>query len=347
MLSHIRNLVFEGGGVKGIAYVGALERLEEEKILQNIIRVGGTSAGAINAVLLALDYSGEEVREILWEMDFRKFMDGARNPVVGVWRLFREFGWFKGDYFKNWIRKKIAEKTGNPDTTFRQLKAMKEAKGFRDLYIVGTNLSTSYSEVFSHEEGHHPDMAIAEAVRISMSIPLFFRSVKPESGDCYVDGGLLRNYPVRLFDRKAYVDTHFEIREHHEKANGLRKAEDPRGDLVYNQETLGFRLDKKEEIEVFCRGEAPVHHPVPNLIAYLGRLVNAIMEDQQNRHLASDDWHRTIYIDTGKIETTQFDLSNQDKNGLVTNGRIGVMEYLDWYEKDETARNRPRQTVTT
>ncbi len=43
-----RKLVFEGGGVKGIAYVGAMEILEENQILQNIHRVGGTSAGAIN-----------------------------------------------------------------------------------------------------------------------------------------------------------------------------------------------------------------------------------------------------------------------------------------------------------
>ena len=50
-----RNLIFEGGGVKGIAYSGALAVLEQRGILRRIKRVGGASAGAINASLLALD----------------------------------------------------------------------------------------------------------------------------------------------------------------------------------------------------------------------------------------------------------------------------------------------------
>jgi len=59
-MSQFRNLVFEGGGVKGIAYVGAMEVLEEKGILGDVRRVGGTSAGAINAVLLAAGYSNDE-----------------------------------------------------------------------------------------------------------------------------------------------------------------------------------------------------------------------------------------------------------------------------------------------
>ncbi len=55
-----QNLVFEGGGVKGIGYVGALEVLDGKGILPSITRVGGTSAGAITAFLLGLDYSNAE-----------------------------------------------------------------------------------------------------------------------------------------------------------------------------------------------------------------------------------------------------------------------------------------------
>ena len=59
-----KNLIFEGGGVKGVAYVGALEALQERKILNNVKRVGGTSAGAINAVLIALGFTLKEIEEI-------------------------------------------------------------------------------------------------------------------------------------------------------------------------------------------------------------------------------------------------------------------------------------------
>ncbi len=58
---HFKNLVFEGGGVKGIAYVGALEVLEKEGILGSIERVAGTSAGAMVAVLVALGYTATEL----------------------------------------------------------------------------------------------------------------------------------------------------------------------------------------------------------------------------------------------------------------------------------------------
>ena len=45
MAYQFRNLVFEGGGVKGIAYVGAMDVLQKNGVLKNIQRVGGTSAG--------------------------------------------------------------------------------------------------------------------------------------------------------------------------------------------------------------------------------------------------------------------------------------------------------------
>ena len=67
---HFRNLVFEGGGVKGIAYVGALEVLDKEGILRNIERVAGTSAGAMVAVLVGLGYTTKEISDILWDINF-------------------------------------------------------------------------------------------------------------------------------------------------------------------------------------------------------------------------------------------------------------------------------------
>ena len=72
-----RNLVFEGGGVKGIAYVGAMNVLEKEEILKNIVRVGGTSAGSINAVLFAAGFSNQEMLKVLNKLDFNDFNDDS------------------------------------------------------------------------------------------------------------------------------------------------------------------------------------------------------------------------------------------------------------------------------
>ena len=50
----IKNLVFEGAGIRGIAYSGAIAELENRHLLGRIERVGGTSAGAITALLLSI-----------------------------------------------------------------------------------------------------------------------------------------------------------------------------------------------------------------------------------------------------------------------------------------------------
>ena len=70
MVYHFRNLVFEGGGVKGIAYVGAMQFLKKKGVLKNIQRVGGTSAGAINATLFALGFTNTETKKILKNLNF-------------------------------------------------------------------------------------------------------------------------------------------------------------------------------------------------------------------------------------------------------------------------------------
>jgi NTE family protein len=199
MAYHFRNLVFEGGGVKGIAYVGAMQVLEEEGILQDIKRVGGTSAGAINATLFALGFTNIQVRNILKKLDFNNFMDDSWGAVRDTNRLVNRFGWYKGDFFHEWISGHIKKKLGGPYATFEDLKE----DGKPDLYVYGTNLSTRFGEVFSHE--HTPKMRIADAVRISMSIPLFFSAVRNARDDVYVDGGVLNNYPVKLFDREKYI----------------------------------------------------------------------------------------------------------------------------------------------
>ncbi|MBW1861215.1 MAG: patatin-like phospholipase family protein [Deltaproteobacteria bacterium] len=75
MKYHFRNLVFEGGGVKGIAYVGAMDVLKKKEVLQGIQRVGGTSAGAINATLFALGFTNAQTLAILNKLNFKNLMD--------------------------------------------------------------------------------------------------------------------------------------------------------------------------------------------------------------------------------------------------------------------------------
>jgi NTE family protein len=338
---HFRNLVFEGGGVKGIAYAGVLQMLETKGILAGINRVGGTSAGAINALLLGLGCSLPEIEDILKKLDFKSFLDSSWGFVGDSKRLLTEFGWYKGDAFRAWVASIINEKTGNSESTFNDIASQKANRGFRDLYFVGTNLSTGFGEVFSSE--HTPRMCVADAIRISMSIPLFFAAKKGARGDIYVDGGLLDNYPIKLFDRKKYVDQYYRVPDYYGSHNEQLK-EDGRevSPYVYNQETLGFRLDSAREIAMFRDNAEPVHEEIATFPAYIKALVGCIMEGQANQHLHSDDWQRTIYVDTIGVGTTDFDLTDEKKKALVVSGTACTEQYFAWYDDPRNeAANRP------
>jgi len=331
-----QNLILEGGGVKGIAYVGALEVLEELGIMKNIKRVGGTSAGAINAVLLALKFKLTDMRQILWNLEFKNFMDDSWGVVRDTARLLERFGWYKGDFFKAWMGNLISEKTGNPNSTFDEFRN----KGFLDLYLVGTNLSTGFFQVYSRE--HTPRMRVVDAVRISMSFPLFFTSVRDDREDVYVDGGVLNNYPIKLFDRKKYIKTGAHAREtdYYKKANATKPVTS--SEYAYNMETLGFRLDSRKEIAVFRDGAEPQHAHIKDFFDYVKALLGTLMKVQENQHLHSDDWQRTIYIDTLDVGTLDFKLSDEIKQQLVEQGRKGTETYFTWFDTaDKPPVNRP------
>jgi NTE family protein len=343
MAYHFNNLVFEGGGVKGIAYVGALEVLEKEGILQNVKRVAGTSAGAMMAVLVGLRYTADEVKEILWNLNFKKFMDSSFGIVRDTKRLLEEFGWYKGDYFRNLMADLIKRKTGNGEITFDQLADMHQ---FREIYLVGANLSTGTSETFCHGDDYG-GMKVADAARISMSIPLFFASVKErgQEDQFYVDGGLLDNYSIKTFDREHFVDDKIRnIRrtDYYDKINKRKslKLQLAGDQYIYNKETLGFRLDAKEDISMYLNHKATIRNKITSFFTYSKALVTTLIDFQDNVHLHSDDWQRTVYIDTLGVRAIDFDISDSKKQKLVESGRQYTEDYLKWYNGDEDKANK-------
>jgi NTE family protein len=289
-----KNLIFEGGGVKGVAYVGALEVLDERGILPQVQRVGGASAGAITATLLALGMTSQALRELMLKLDFNQFKDG--NFLGDVERLFSKYGRYKGDSFLEFIETQIAQFTGSRNTTFEEMRS----RGFRELYVIGTDLSTHEYQVFSWEQTGN--VRVADAVRISMSIPLYFASMEHD-GDSFVDGGVLNNYPITLFDNTRY----------------LVEAEDRTLDCP-NAETLGFHLGK----HVLRRRE------IKNIEDYVVYLFETIL-DVQDDALWNDEasLRRTVSIDNLGIGTTDFDITIEQKEALIKQGREATTSYLE------------------
>jgi NTE family protein len=331
-----RNLVFEGGGIRGIAYVGALKALEKKGVLPGIERVGGTSAGAINAVLLGLGYTWEEIEFRLNSFDFEKIRDATRGFFPNVYRLAKKFGWYKGDYCLRTIAEFIHDKTGVTETTFKNVEDMRKERGFKLPYFLGTDISAGVSDIFSAE--HTPEMCVAEAVRISMSMPVFFASVRSDLGNVHVDGGVLDNYPIKLFDRWKYIDSKdYLVPDYYQRLNSQLEEQDlEASSYVFNKETLGFRLDTKEEISRFRDHEEPPQRKIKNVFQYSEALIRTVLDAQQSYHLHSDDWERTIYIDTLGVGTTDFHLDDEKKAGLIKSGYDCTMSYFDWYDSHKS-----------
>lgn len=304
-----KNLVFEGGGVKGIAYVGALDVLELSQITPQIVSVAGTSAGAITATMVALNYTAAEFTDIMMGLDFKKLEDGS--DLGGPIRLVERYGWFKGDYFLNLMQSYIEQKADDGRATFRDLM---EKGGFKDLYIFGTDLSQQAVQEFSYRQT--PDVAVADAVRISMSIPFFFEARHFEQdgqNNVYCDGGVLNNYPISTFDEQ-YTDTDADTGH-----TMLHRTP--------NAATLGFHLDN-------LNPRKP--HPINDVKRFAGSVFDALL-DIQNILLKTNagDERRTVFINDLGVSTTDFDLSDQLKWELIAQGRTATSEFL----------NKPRQEL--
>ena len=201
------NLCFEGGGVKGVAYCGALRVLEEEGVYpHHVRRVAGTSIGSLFAMLLALGYSSAELVELLRKTDLSQVLQDRRFGWLGAaWNMFRTFGLNPGSRLADFIGQCLVSHGGTADLTFRQLY---EQSG-RELCVPVCNVTRLETE-YCHPKTT-PELPVRVAVAMSMALPVLMRphritrsfrdstsSWKEE--ELYTDGGLLCNFPVHAFD---------------------------------------------------------------------------------------------------------------------------------------------------
>lgn len=298
----IKNLVFEGAGIRGIAYCGAIQEMETMNLMTGIEKVGGTSSGAIVAMMLSLGYTGRDIEGFIATTKFKKLNDGGFFFIGGINRLKKYFGWYKGKKAEKWLGKIIEAKTANADITFEEL----YLKGFKDLYVTGTSLTKQKPVIFSRET--YPKMKVRDAVRISMSIPLYFEPVfidsngkvlyhpKQKQGlDVFVDGGIIENFPIHIFD-KATPDLN----------------------------TIGFRMDHDAQIESDKIDRTLAEMEVGNLSEYFRAFYSIIVENLNRQNLTDIDWQRTISISDGNVQPRVRQLLKKEINILIENGRKAV-----------------------
>lgn len=321
------DLVLEGGGVKGIGLVGAVSALTEAGY--SFHRYAGTSAGAIVASFLAAGLDVVQLEHIMKAQCFADFEDEpglyAHLPALGeaVGLLFHE-GLFKGEKLHAWIEQMLADAGVH---TWADLKldddTLPEEERYKLVVIVSDvsrgrelRLPWDYRALL----GVDPDtQSVADAVRASASIPFFFRPFRLPAANALsdghgyelcVDGGMLSNYPIDLFDR----------------------VEHPRWP------TFGIKLSARQQVS-----RAPWWSDA-NPITFAKSLVTTLLDAHDQMHV-DDPYYasRTLFVDTTGFSSTDFHLDDEGKRTLFTNGRKAAETFLThWNEAKWRAEHPPR-----
>ena len=310
------NLVLEGGGMKGIAYAGALEVLDSLGISDSIERVAGTSSGAMNGMMYALGYSGKEIRHLNLNTNFGKYNQVGFPLIGGLIRVKKTYGYYKTDKLIEDLGKVMAAKGFSPDLTFEELYiAHQSGKNVKLLYLTGANLTDQKTEVFSHET--YPTMQVLDAIRISISIPMYFEAVfmQPdgslvEKNDAdsttkiMVDGGVLDNYPFFVFDTLVTVNS---------------------GDNSYykcNIHSLGIKLETDSSmLDIATR-------TIGKTGDFMGAFSELSSEHLNRRHLGPQQKLQTIFINTHNFNPKLKRQKKATKLRVMQYGRKAVFEYF-------------------
>ena len=361
----IENIVLEGGGPKGLVYAGALKVLENKGIMQTVKNVGGSSAGAINALIIGLGNTADRMQEILYEQNIGELTDLTEEDTTGRLGglikaraamsnlLFgsekKGRGLYLGDELQGWIRSIISARLQDAlalesdsssqryqlastlinqrDVTFADLAQL--GKLFPELSMKTMCFTgTNYTDKTLDVFNIYetPDMPVSLAIRISSSLPWFYESIK-YNGKEYIDGGCLDNYPMGIFDAPPF----------------LPKNRPKLTSGIYGQNlcTLGFKVETVDEIRriIWEGGQEDdtgavkkLLNGVRNKVVALCVGVDYIGADRACEQAVYGKYgQRTIQIPDLDYSTFNFDLTNKDKDKITQSGKDATMEWLSLY----------------
>jgi NTE family protein len=309
----VADLVLEGGGVKGIALVGAISVLEENGYRFN--RVAGTSAGAIVGALVAAGANGDELTELMESVDYRRFRDtdllDRLGPVGKGLSIILDEGIYEGAYLKDWLGEQL-EKFGV--RTFADL-ALDDAELDLDvnerykLVVNAADITTGrlVRLPFDYESEYSvpPNpILVVDAVRASMSIPFFFEPArlrdKHNIDHWLLDGGLLSNYPIDVFDRKPGATPRWP--------------------------TFGIKLSGRPD------AARPFMH-VRGAVSMGRAMVATAMSFFDHLHINEPGTiDRTIFVDTTDVSAIDFDIDRETRKRLYEAGRTAALSFLETWD---------------
>jgi predicted acylesterase/phospholipase RssA len=393
-------LAFEGGGGKGVTYLGAIQALEELKILpskefpdvKQIRGLSGASAGAITALVLALGYKSADV-ETLLKSDFKVFFDapkssyyrlvdlrddkktvgrdsGVTNSIfesrmlplklfgnfsVGVrlvsdllkpdgpilnalskdirsylYNLIYDRGLFPGFAVREFFHKILRNYYKNLDETNRSKVKSRppETMTFIELYSItglelaftGVNTTNAKSQIWSHRTT--PDFPVAEAVAISMNLPVLFKPVrvvnspKATLDGYWIDGGVQNNLPFHVFD---------ELED-----NENRGVEKGLSGLHSNVLALRLSPTKLSEADDITEAERLAEPYLKVFKAYISNLLDTILAPSEEAQFRTpDERNQTIELFTENLETADFSPPPEKSRSPIENAKKVVGKYFE------------------
>jgi NTE family protein len=292
--------VFEGGGVRGIGIVGALSVFEGWGYTWE--RVAGSSVGAVIAAAIAAGYTARDMKKILMETNFSRFMDRDRLqsiPLLGKPLSFlTQTSIYSGDYVERWIFHLLMKKG---IYTFGDI----ISNGKSPLKIIASDITKRNIIILPDDlpkYGINPsDFPIAKAVRMSISIPFYFKPVRlrHKDGISYImDGGISCNYPIDIFDVEG----------------------------VPKWPTFGFKFDGAKT-SYTAMGKTDPLSVLLDISATMNYKVSV-------ENMAEKDKVRSIIIPTGRVEITDFDISKKKSIELFKHGYKRGMDFLRSWDFD-------------
>ena len=315
------DLVLEGGGLKGLGGAGAVLGLMAQGY--TFPRVAGTSAGAIVGAFVAAGATATRLEQLMSELDYRKVPDrsGFKLPLLSEGlSLFLDGGAYEGDYIHNWLR---TELKALGVETFGQLRRADPDDDVNlpvhqryKLVVTATDVTRGrlLRLPWDYEQfGLDPDtQLVADAVRASMSIPLYFEPQQlrnPQTGETstIVDGGVLTNFPVEIFDRT-----------------------DPR---PRRWPTFGVRI--MPDMPPAGGGGLLPGWLTPKPLHLVEQVITtAIVGHDQTYVDRPCVRKRTITVDTSPVGVVEFGASAAQREQVSTNGRRAAAEFLSTWDWD-------------
>ena len=294
------NLVFEGCGILGFAYCGVISELEKQGMLQNFKRFAGTSVGAIFAALLAANFTSDEVIKIHKIM----FFDNLSNKydMASSFNIYKNYGINSSSSIRKHINGILNTKL-NQDVTMSEL----FKKTGKELVLVSCCLNREKPVYFHHAT--FPNVKLIDAIIASLSIPLFFHPLSLtvfETEDYFVDGGVVDNYPIWIFNN---IEALYQ------------------GDLsTFNREqinplTLGLKLLGKSNI-------SPIRKPVESVFNFTTQLINTMITQSDISSFSSSWIQQTILIPTGSIYFLNIDIKSEKIEELLKYGADAIQKHF-------------------